>query len=63
MRGCLFKAAERLKHGPDIVVAVGNPTVQCNRFADQVNRDVASAGLVGENAEELQAHDMIGIGN
>ncbi len=62
MRGGLVQAAKRLVGGGDIVVAFGNSAVQGDRFADQIDRGIVAAQLVGENAKKLQAHDVIWIG-
>ena len=62
MRGGFVEPAERPVGEADIVVEVRHPLVQRQRLADQLDRGVAAADLVGEHAEQVQRVDMLGVG-
>ena len=57
----LVRAVERPERHTDIVVEIRIALVRGDRLADQVDGDIVAADLEGDNAQEVQAVDVLGI--
>ncbi len=56
-----IEAAERLIDAADVVMELRIGTVQPDRPADQLQRLVGVAGLMRDQAEQVQTVDVLGI--
>jgi hypothetical protein len=62
MRGGFVQPAQCAIGKADIIVKVWHALVERQRLADQVDRDIAAAGLMRQHAEQMQGVDMLRIG-
>ena len=61
MRNSFISATEGSEHQPHIAMEVRNAAVQGDCLADQIKCLLVAAGMIGDDAEKVQAIDMAGL--
>jgi hypothetical protein len=61
MGRALLATAKGAKGRSHIAMKVRDPVIQCDSFADQVDRDVIAARLVGDDSQEVQRIGVVWI--